>query len=110
MAEELRAIPDVLGHVSNELANHGESLAALQRSCHGEAHAAQCGWIGASAAALSRLLDRWSAAGAAHVGRFGQHSSDMRFAAGRFTEMDQHNAAVLAHPGESSCGERYSAS
>jgi hypothetical protein len=53
MAEELRAIPDVLSHVGNELANHGESLLALQQSCHGEAEGGQSGWVGGCAVGVA---------------------------------------------------------
>ena len=105
MAEELRAIPDVLSHVGNELANHGESLLALQQSCHGEAEGAQSGWVGASAGALSGLLARWATASTTHIGRFGEHSSRMHFAAVEFTEMERRNAAALAEVGEAAGGE-----
>jgi hypothetical protein len=100
MAEELRAIPDVLSRAGNELANHGQSLLALQRSCHGDAESAQRGWVGSSAGALSGLLDRWAVASAAHIGRFGEHSCGMHFAAVGFTEMERRNAAVYVDGGE----------
>jgi uncharacterized protein YukE len=96
VAEELRAIPDVLCHIGNQLANHGETLHALQQSCHGQADGAQAGWVGSSAGALSGLLDSWATASAAHLGRFGEHSCGMHFAAVEFTEMEQHNATSAA--------------
>src|SRR5450755_1638797 len=92
MAEELRASPDVLWQVGTQLANHGETLLALQRSCHGQADGAQAGWVGSSAGALSGLLDTWATASAAHLGRFGEHSGGMHFTAAESTEMEQHNA------------------
>jgi uncharacterized protein YukE len=96
MAEELRAIPDVLSHVGNELADHGQSLLALQQSCHGEAEAARSGWVGSSAGALSVLLDRWATASSTHIGRFGEHSCGMHFAAVQFTDMERRNAEAVA--------------
>ncbi|MDT5136517.1 MAG: hypothetical protein QOD58_779 [Mycobacterium sp.] len=95
MAQELRAIPDVLSHIGIELANHGQSLLSLQQSCHRDADGAQPGWVGSSAAALSGLLDRWATASYGHLARFGEHASDMRFAAAGFTALDQQNAASL---------------
>jgi uncharacterized protein YukE len=92
MAEELRAIPDVLSHMGNQLANHGETLLALQQSCHGQADGAQAGWVGSSAGALSELLDSWATASTAQLRRFGEHSGGMHVAAVEFTEMELRNA------------------
>ncbi len=96
MPQQLRAIPDSLSQLGNELASHGESLLALQQSCHGTAEDARSGWVGSSAHALSGLLERWVADSASHIGRFGAHSCDMHFAAAGFSEMEQRNAAALA--------------
>ncbi|MCV7196382.1 hypothetical protein [Mycobacterium angelicum] len=95
MAVELRAFSDALCDMGNRLAGHGESLLALQRSCQDAAEGAQSGWVGSSAGALTGLLDRWATASAAHVGRFGEHSCGMHFAAAGLTEMEQTNAASL---------------
>ena len=95
MAHELRAIPDVLSHVGNELSNHGQSLLALQQSCHRDADGAQPGWVGSSAAALSGLLDRWVTASAGHHAQFGEHANGLRFAAAGFTALEQQNASSL---------------
>jgi hypothetical protein len=96
MPQQLRAIPDSLSQLGNELANHGESLLALQQSCHGAAEDARSGWVGSSAHALSELLERWAMASTSHIGRFGAHACDMHFAAAGFSEMEQRNAASLA--------------
>ena len=105
MAEELRAQPDMLSHVGSQLANHGETLLAVQRACHGAAADAQSGWVGSSAGALSGLLDRWETASTTHIGRFGDHSCGMHFAAAELTEMEQRNAAALAKVGTTADGE-----
>ena len=104
MAEELRASPDALSHVGNELANHGETLLAIQQSCHGAAEAAQSGWVGSSAGALSGLLDRWSTVSSTHMGRFGDHSCGMHFAAVEFAEMERRDATAVAKVGEAANG------
>ena len=104
MAEELRAIPNVLSHVGNELANHGQSLLALQQSCHSEVEDARSGWVGSSAGALSGLLDRWATASTTHIGRFGEHSCGMHFAAVEFTGMEHRNAEAVAQVA-AACGE-----
>jgi uncharacterized protein YukE len=95
VAHELRAIPDVLSHIGIELASHGQSLLALQQACHRDADAAQPGWVGTSAAALSGLLDRWATASTGHQARFDEHAGGMRFTAAGFTTLEQHNAAAL---------------
>ncbi|WP_242657804.1 hypothetical protein [Mycobacterium kubicae] len=100
MAEELRAAPDVLSQVGVQLANHGETLLALQRSCREAADAARPGWIGSSAGALAGLLERWGATAIAHIGRFGEHACGMHLAATGLTEMDQRNAASLMSPSD----------
>jgi hypothetical protein len=100
MAEELRVNPDVLSHVGNELANHGETLLALQQSCHAAAEGAHSGWVGSSAGALSGLLDRWATVSSTHMGRFGDHSCGMHFAAVEFTEMENRGATAVAKVGE----------
>ena len=105
MAEELRVIPDALGHVGNELANHGESLLALQQSCHGAAEGARSGWIGSSAGALAALLDGWVTASTTHIGRFGEHSCGMHVAAVEFTATEGRNATALANVAEAASGE-----
>lgn len=98
MADELNAIPDLLSHVGNELATHGQSLLALHLTCHRDADDARSGWVGASAGALSELLDRWHAASAGHQARFGQHARGLSVAAARLSEMESHNAGVVSRP------------
>jgi len=95
MAVELRAYSDALCDMGNRLADHGESLLALQRASHDDATGAHSGWVGSSANALTELLDRWATVSGAHVGRFGEHSCGMHFAAAGLTEMEQTNAASL---------------
>jgi uncharacterized protein YukE len=82
------------------VANHGEDLLARQQSCHGEAAAAQSGWVGTSAAALSNLLDGWQNTTDAHLRRFGKHSCDMHFAAAEFSDMEDRNAEAVRRVGE----------
>lgn len=95
MARELRANPDVLSHVGNQLADHGLSLLAVQQLCQDDADSAQRGWVGSSAAALTGLLDRWAAAGASHLDRIAEYAGGMRTAAAACAELDRRNAASL---------------
>ena len=78
MADELRAQPDALSHVGTQLANHGETLLAVQQACRGAAEDAQSGWVGSSAGALSGLLDRWETASTTHIGRFGGGTAEIQ--------------------------------
>src|ERR1700722_6488777 len=81
MASELRVNPETLSRAANDVANHGESLLEAHQSAHGQASGAQSGWVGSSAGALSGLLDNWEKDTTAHVGRIGEHSCGMHFAA-----------------------------
>ncbi|WP_253869574.1 hypothetical protein [Mycobacterium sp. 1164966.3] len=98
MPQQLRATPDSLTRIGNQLADHGESLLALQLSCLGTAEEAHPGWVGSSALALSGLLDGWAMTSTAHIARFGEHSRGMHFAAAGFRQMEQRNTAALAWP------------
>ena len=105
MADKLRVTPTALSQAGNDVANHGEDLLTRQQSCHGEAAGAQSGWVGASAGALSNLLDGWQTTSDAHLRRFGNHSCDMHFAAVGFAEMEDRNAAAVRSVGEADRGE-----
>lgn len=95
MAAELHANPDVLSHVGAELVSHGQSLAAVQTSCHRDADGARLGWVGSSADALSGLLDQWATASGCHLARIDAHADGIRLAAAGFIEMDRHNADCI---------------
>ncbi|MGH3561948.1 MAG: WXG100 family type VII secretion target, partial [Mycobacterium sp.] len=95
MADELRVNPEALCHAGNEIANHGETLHAVQQCCHGEVQDAHPGWVGSSGRALSRLLDNWATTSTAHIKAIGGQSCKMHFAAAEFTSMEQRNAAAL---------------
>jgi uncharacterized protein YukE len=99
VTDEVRVNPEALCHAGNELAGRGETLHALQRSCQGEAEAAQSGWVGSSAAALSGLLDGWASTSTVHIRCIGEHSCDMHFAAADFFFMERHNAQELRDVG-----------
>jgi uncharacterized protein YukE len=105
MADKLPVNPTALSQAGNDVANHGEDLLARQQSCHGEAAGAQSGWVGASAGALSNLLDGWQITTDAHLRRFGNHSCDMHFAAVGFADMEDRNAAAVRSVGEAPRGE-----
>lgn len=95
MADQLRVNPEALCLAGNEIAEHGETLHALHRCCHGEVQEAHRGWVGLSAGALAELLNTWMAAGAAHLRRIGGHSCDMHSAAAEFGHLTQRSCAAL---------------
>lgn len=95
MGDELRVNPEALCQAGNAIADHGETLHALQQACHGEAQEAHRGWVGSSARALSGLLDNWARASHAHLTRIGGHACDMQVAAAEFFFLEQRNAAAL---------------
>lgn len=105
MANKLRVNPTALSAAGNDVANHGENLLSSQQSCHGEATGAQPGWVGASASALSNLLDGWQVISDAHLRRFGAHSCEMHFAAAEFADMEARNAEAVRRVGEATRGE-----
>lgn len=95
MAEELRAVPDLLSELGIALSDHGRSLLVLHQSFRSDVDDAQPGWVGSSAGELPGLLERWSAASTSHARRVDEHSSGMHLAAAELAEMDQHNATAL---------------
>ncbi len=92
MADELRIDPDALGYAGTEIANHGEALRARHEASHDELRGSSSGWVGASAQALSVLLDAWMSASRTQLERIGRCSSDMHIAAAEFIFMEQRNA------------------
>ncbi|MCV6963309.1 hypothetical protein BST27_25950 [Mycobacterium intermedium] len=91
----MRVIPEVLNRVGAQLADHGDHLLAVQQACRGQIEDAHGGWVGASAGALSALLDGWARASSAHLDCFGHHAAGMQLAAAAFTELDQRTAGAL---------------
>lgn len=100
VADKLRVNPEALSKAANDVANHGESLLAAHQSSHGQAVEAQSGWVGSSAGALSGVLDSWETTTTAHLGRIGEHSCGMHFAAADFTFMEQQNKQKLNEVGQ----------
>lgn len=96
MSDELRVDPGALRHAGIEITNQGETLDALQRSCHSSAQDARTGWAGISAEALSGLLDSWATAGAAHIGRIAEYAHAVHRAATKFALMDRRAALAVA--------------
>jgi uncharacterized protein YukE len=104
MADKTWVAPEELMQAANDMADHGESLLTAHRSSHGEASAAQSGWVGSSAGALSGLLDNWETATTDHVGRIGNHSCGMHFTAADFAFNEQQNKQRLDEVGRAATG------
>ncbi|OBK11768.1 hypothetical protein A5636_13550 [Mycobacterium asiaticum] len=85
----------MLSHVGVEVANHGRTLLALQRSCHEDADGAQLGWVGSSAVELGGLLDHWAGASVGHLNRIEEHAAGMHTAAVGSVELERRNASRL---------------
>ncbi|BBX97431.1 WXG100 family type VII secretion target [Mycobacterium lacus] len=78
---------------------HGEDLAAAHLSCDYRIQAAQSGWQGASAAALSAKMDDWLEASRALLTRIGDHARGLHEAGVQHAAAEQERARALAQVG-----------
>jgi WXG100 family type VII secretion target len=95
MARELNVDPESLHHASGDIQNHGESMIGVHHESLGESEAAQTGWVGSSAGALSAMLTTWSAVTTDHATRLSEHVAGLHTSATVFSEMDRTNAHAI---------------
>jgi WXG100 family type VII secretion target len=78
----------------------GEGLAAEHASADSRIEAAQAGWAGASAAAMTARSAKWMQTSAVLVGRLSTHSQDLHTCACTFAETEQHRAEAIKAVGD----------
>ncbi|SBS77677.1 conserved hypothetical protein [uncultured Mycobacterium sp.] len=78
--------------------NHGEDVAAQHAAAASRIDAAQAGWQGASALAMTALSEQWLATTAGLVTRLSDHAQGLHTSAQGFAEMEQRNSQALQQP------------
>lgn len=79
---------------------HGEDVAAKHAAAASRIDAAQSGWQGASALAMTALSEQWLATTATLVTRLSDHAQGLHASAQGFTEMEQRNSQALQEPAQ----------
>ena len=95
MAGELNVDPESLHRASGNIQNHGEFMIGVHHESLGESEAAQTGWVGGSAGALSGMLTTWSEVTTDHATRLSNHVTGLHTSATVFSEMDRTNADAI---------------
>lgn len=79
---------------------HGEEVATTHAAGANRIDAAQMGWQGVSAAAMTVLSEQWSATTAALLSRLSDHAQGLHSSAQGFAEMEQRHSQALAEPAQ----------
>lgn len=79
---------------------HGEDVAVKHAAAASRIDAAQAGWQGASALAMTALSEQWLATTATLVTRLSDHAQGLHASAQGFTEMEQRNSQALQEPAQ----------
>jgi WXG100 family type VII secretion target len=99
MGEDLRVDPVEV----RMAADHVDAAADDLRTAHGSAlermGAAQSGWIGSSAAALSKVASKWEQDSTAHYTELIGHVEDFRSAVAQYVGTDNQGAADIDKAG-----------
>ena len=93
---DLQALASSASHVSGQ----GEDLASAHLSADNRIAAAQSGWVGSSALALSAKTAAWLEASRRLVTRVGDHALDLNNDGLNFSEMEREHVEALQalHP------------
>jgi WXG100 family type VII secretion target len=95
MGNGLRVDPATLHASATEIDVYADDLRARHDSAHGRIAAAQTGWIGASATALSSKAAQWEAESATHYTELVTHGHHFRSAAASYLDTDRESAAEI---------------
>ncbi|WP_059021675.1 WXG100 family type VII secretion target [Mycobacterium sp. M26] len=79
---------------------HGEDLAVKHAAAAGRIDAAQAGWQGTSAAAISALTEQWTATTSALLTQLSDHAQALHASANGFAEMEQRHTHALEQPAQ----------
>ncbi|MGY4709205.1 WXG100 family type VII secretion target [Mycolicibacterium sp. CBM1] len=77
---------------------HGEDVASTHAVAASRIDAAQGGWQGASAQAMTVLAEKWVATTSALVNRLSDHAQGLHASALDFVEMEQRHSQALQEP------------
>lgn len=96
----LRVNIDDLGASGVAVTGHGEDVATIHAAATSRIEAAQSGWQGASALAMTALSAQWVATTTALVSRLSDHAQGLLASAQGFAEMEQRHSHQLQQPAQ----------
>lgn len=101
LGEKLQLDLEALAHSAAHVTGQGEDLAAVHLSSDNRLAAAQSGWIGTSALALSAKTAAWLEDSRRLLTRIGEHALSMNQDGVEFSGTERDNTAKLrgVHPG-----------
>ena len=105
MSSCIRVDPDQLRSAAVHIDGQGEDLLVGYSSVHSRIEAAQSGWAGRSAAALSARLAEWQATVAGIHARVSDHGTAMH-GSGGFATTERNNTQAIAGVGRQDAGAR----
>ncbi len=94
----LRVNVEDLAAAGVAVSGHGEHMAIEHAAAASRIDAAQVGWQGLSAAAMTVLSERWLATTNAQLERLRDHAQGLHASAQGFAEMEQRNSHELEEP------------
>ena len=83
------------------VAGHGEDVAMEHAAAASRIGAAQAGWQGASALAMTALAERWVATTGALLTRLSDHAQGLHTSAQGFAAMEERHSQTLEAPARS---------
>jgi WXG100 family type VII secretion target len=95
MAKELRVDPTTLDASASQIDISADDFRAHHGSAHERIAAAQTGWIGVSAAALTAKAAQWEEESGAHYTELVKHGHDFRSAAASYLDTDSESGAEI---------------
>jgi uncharacterized protein YukE len=99
MADQLRVdVADLLS-AGTQVAQEKVLFSAVHTETAAAVAAAQAGWVGSSAAALSEVTARWHTVARIRTAAIGKHSGHMHAAAQHFGDTENNNASAVAAVG-----------
>jgi uncharacterized protein YukE len=95
LAVVLKANIEHLATSGVAVTGHGEDLAAQHSAADGRIEAAQRGWQGLSAVAMSARTEAWRSTTSALLARMSDHAQGLHSTALEFVEMESTNAEIF---------------
>ena len=96
----LRVNIESLAASGRTVAGHGEDVASKHAAAASRIDAAQVGWQGASALAMTARSEQWLASTSALLTRLSDHAQGLHTSALGFGEMEQRNSQALEKPAQ----------
>jgi WXG100 family type VII secretion target len=94
----LRVNIEHLAASGTKVAGHGEDVAMKHAAAASRIDAAQAGWQGTSAMAMTAVSEQWLASTSALLTRLSDHAQGLHTSAQGFAEMEQHHSQTLQQP------------